>query len=154
MPAPLILAAILAAGCGLSSSSPPQSTVIGRGVRDAISSPQRTVGSYIEAITNSDGNEMCGVVDGSLRQALIAFAVRNRFATANAQCPEALTKLASAITAPGERHNHEKLPTFHVKITGDRAVVRYVGSASHQPRTIVLVKQTFGWLIDKINGNG
>jgi hypothetical protein len=112
------------------------------------------VASYIEAIEGLNGNTMCSVVDEELRRALVAYAVHNHIAVAGTPCPEIMSRFASAIVTPGERLHHGGLPAFHVTIRGDRATVRYVGSASHQTHTMVLVRRSNGWLIDRINGRG
>jgi hypothetical protein len=155
MPGPLAVAAILVAGCGgVSSVTTTQSVVTGTPVRAVLSSPQSAVRSYIEAIEGLDGNTMCSILDEELRRFLVAYTVRNLAVPAGVPCAETMSRFASAITTPGERSRHYKLPTFHVTITGNRAVVRYIGSASHEPHTIVLVKRSNGWLLDKVNGNG
>lgn len=137
---------------GASSGSAPQNAALTTTRRVALGSPQRAVRSYIEGIKAVNGGAICNALDDTLQQSIVRSLVRSRAVPAGASCMQALGALARAATSPSERHS--KLPRLHVTRTGDRAVVRYVGTLSHKRRAFVLVRHGSGWLIDTINGRG
>jgi hypothetical protein len=165
----LVLAAVLAvavAGCGGSSSgssassphnaastSPGASTTTpSNPSKVPLSTPQSAVRSYIEGVVTVNGADICNAIDATLERKIIGEIVHARPSEAHATCAQALTGLVSATTNPSERSR--KLPTFHVSTKGNTAVVKYVGTHTHNPHTFVLVKQGSGWLVDKVNENG
>jgi hypothetical protein len=151
----LSLAAISIAGCGGARSE------VGaegahpiRTVRVVQSTPQSAVQTYMEGALNLDGSAICSVIDHSLQQQMIRFAVSNRLAAAGGSCATTLGRFARVLTSPKERLKTVPLPSFHVETKDATAVVRYIGTLHHQPHTIVLVKDDTDWLIDKIDNTG
>ncbi len=149
----VVLAAVLA-GCGGSSSafsgnpaqnaasSPPPPRV-------ALRTPGGAVQSYIEGVKTAHGGAICNALDENLRQKIIKAIVRTRISEAGSSCAQAMARLVGARISLKERN--AKLPIFHAKTTGNRAVVKYIGTYTHHPHTFTLVKQGPGWLIDKIS---
>jgi hypothetical protein len=147
----LVTVGAVLAGCGGVPSESTKSAAE-NGVPAAVhSSPRNAVAAYITGMEKQRGEVVCSVVDGNLRRTMVQSAVSNRVVAASAPCAEALTKLAAAIAPPGQRSG--VLPTMHVAINGNTAVVTYVGSTTHKQHTFELVKGAPGWTITKINGN-
>jgi hypothetical protein len=148
------------AGCGGSSSASSgaprnaaaQSAPRRSSPRAPTTVPQAAVRSYLEGLQSANGTLICNVLDETLERAMIKKIVSVRPTEATATCEQALARFAAAVTAPSERHL--KVPALHVTRAGDRAVVRYRGALSHEPRSFTLVKEGSGWLIDKINAFG
>jgi hypothetical protein len=152
----VVLVAVLA-GCGgsssASSSNPAQNATSGAPPpRVALRTPEGAVRSYVEGVKTVNGGAICNALDEGLRQKIIKEIVRARPLEARSSCSQALAGLVRAGSSPSERN--AKLPTFHVKTAGNRAVVKYVGTYTHHPHTFTLVKQGPGWLIDKISESG
>ena len=171
LPSGLAVGAVLVAataGCGGSSSassgSPPQNaaqstpqsaataTAPSTPPKVVLSTPQIAVGSYIEGVSAVNGGAICNAMDERLERKIIQEIVNARPSEASASCAQALSGLVGATINPSERS--KKLPTFHVTTTGNRAVVKYRGTRSHNPHTFTLIKHGSGWLIDKVNENG
>ncbi len=115
--------------------------------RVALRTPGGAVQSYIEGVKTAHGG-VIAALDENLRQKIIKAIVRTRISEAGSSCAQAMARLVGARISLKERN--AKLPIFHAKTTGNRAVVKYIGTYTHHPHTFTLVKQGPGWLIDKI----
>jgi hypothetical protein len=151
-----VLAAAVA-GCGGGSSAasggPPQGTTAVSPVKApkiALNTPEAAARTYILGVQAVAGGAVCGAMDERLRRKIVGEIVKARPSEAHSTCAQALTGLIGATTTPSERN--VALPVFHVTTTGNKAVVKYVGTVSHKPHTFVLIKNPSGWLVDKVNG--
>jgi hypothetical protein len=145
----LVLAAA-AAGCG-ASSTPSSTTATAPAVppKIVLTTPEATARTYIEGVQAVAGGAVCGAMDERLKRKVVGEIVKARPSEAHSTCAQALTGLIGATTTPSERN--VALPTFHVTTTGNKALVKYVGTVSHKPHTFVIVKHPSGWLVDKVN---
>jgi hypothetical protein len=148
---PLLIGAVLIAGCGGSSGGAPG--VAGAAVASAAyPTPQGAVHGYIDGIEKRNGTQVCGTLTSSLRQAMMSYTAQAGIAEEGASCAEALGEFAKRETKAGSREL--KLPRFRVSVRGGRAVVGYIGPRTHKRHIFGLVKGHTGWLIEKINGEG
>jgi hypothetical protein len=155
-----VVLVVVLAGCGgglnASSSNPAQNAASGTPPppppRVALRTPQGATRSYINGVKTVNGGAICNALEESLRQRVIHEIVSARPAEARSSCAQALAGLVRAQSSPRERK--AKLPIFHVKTTGNTAVVKYVGTYTRHPHTFTLVKQGPGWLIEKISESG
>jgi hypothetical protein len=149
-PGPVLLGAILLAGCGGSSGASGGSG--GAAVANtAYRTPQSAVRGYVAGLESRNGSVLCGTLASGLRRAVMSYTVRAGLAETGASCVEALSEFAKAET----KGKHAfKLPRLHVTVKGGRAVVGYIGPRTHKRRTFALVRGRSGWLIAKIDGEG
>jgi hypothetical protein len=134
-------------------TTPTQSTTPSPPPRPAgARTPQLAVRGYLEGIHTANGAALCSVLDASLQRSLIQKLVSSNPVEAGDSCAQAMTNLAASVTTPGEPR--PRLPPLQVTVTGNAAVVTYVGRGSRRPRTYRLVRHGSGWLIDRINGIG
>lgn len=125
------------AGCGGSSAT-------------AYSTPQAAAREFLKGFDALNGGAICGVLDDTMRRTLISYTIGAHIVTAGASCAKALSGFARVNGGVAARHT--KLPTLHATITGDTAVVNYVGAVTHTAHSFALVKGPNGWLIDKVDG--
>jgi hypothetical protein len=153
-PGPVLLGAILLAGCGGSSGA--GSGASGGAGKEAVVStsyrtPQSAVRGYVNGLESRNGSLLCGTLASSLRRAVMSYTVRAGLAEAGVSCAEALDEFAKAETKGKRRF---RLPRLHVAMRGERAIVGYIGPRTHKRRTFALVKGKSGWLIARIDGEG
>jgi hypothetical protein len=149
---PLLIGAVVLAGCGGSAGGAPQETGGGPVTSAAYRTPQSAVHGYIKGIEGRNGGLVCSSLTSSLRHVMVNYTVQSGIAEAGDSCAEALGALAGRETKAGRQDL--RLPRFHVSVKGTEAVVGYIGPRTHKQHVFGLVKGESGWLITKINGEG
>jgi hypothetical protein len=112
--------------------------------------PQAAAQDFLKGFNALNGGAICGVLDETMRRTLVSYTINAHIVTAGASCAKALSGFAKV--NGGVAAGHAKLPTLHTTITGDTAVVNYVGAVTHTAHSFALVKGSHGWLIDKVDG--
>jgi hypothetical protein len=122
----------------------------GGGSAATYSTPQAAARDFLRGFDALNGGTICGVLDETMRRALISYTIGAHIVTAGTSCAKALSGFARV--NGGVVARHAKLPTLHTKVTGDTAVINYVGAVTHTAHSFALVKGPNGWLIDKVDG--